>query len=232
MTFMKQVLQFLQELAANNNREWFLSHKEEYLKAKETFDAFAEKLIAKVSEFDPTIEGLQAKDYTYRIYRDVRFSKDKSPYKTHMGCYICRGGKKSGYSGYYFHIATDEGDVYPTGHMLAVGDYCTDSKALLILREDIAAGEGDFEQIIGKAAEQGFRMDESFKMKRPPKGFNDQTPYLELIKYKSYCLVSEPSTKEILSSDLVENVAMKFKSAKPFLDYINRAIEYVKEGND
>ena len=83
--------------------------------------------------FSSSVKGLKVKDCTYRIYRDVRFSKDKSPYKTHMGCYICRGGKKSGYSGYYFHVATEQSDVYPSGHMLAVGDYCMEPKALKIL---------------------------------------------------------------------------------------------------
>ena len=112
---MKRVLEYLRNLAANNNKVWFDAHKDEYLLAKKVFEDFTEQLIAKVEAFDPTVKGLTVKDCTYRIYRDVRFSKDKSPYKTHMGCYICRGGKKSGYSGYYFHVATEQGDVYPTG---------------------------------------------------------------------------------------------------------------------
>ena len=103
---MKRVLEYLRNLAANNNKVWFDAHKDEYLLAKKVFEDFTEQLIAKVEAFDPTVKGLTVKDCTYRIYRDVRFSKDKSPYKTHMGCYICRGGKKSGYSGYYFHVAT------------------------------------------------------------------------------------------------------------------------------
>lgn len=229
---MQKVIDFLRNLAANNNREWFLAHKGEYLEAKEVFEQFTEKLIVRVGEFDPTIAGLTVKDCTYRIYRDVRFSKDKSPYKTHMGCYLCRGGKKSGYSGYYFHIGTEQGDVYPSGHMLAVGDYCMEPKALKVLREDISAGGGDFEDIVNNQVDKSFHLDESFKLKRPPKGYDVDSPYLELLKYKVYCLCSEPSTEEILSDNLLDFVAGKFKSAKPFLDYINRAIEYVKEGNE
>ena len=111
---MKRVIEFLQNLVANNNKVWFDAHKDEYLLAKKVFEDFTEQLIAKVEAFDPSVKGLKVKDCTYRIYRDVRFSKDKSPYKTHMGCYICRGGKKSGYSGYYFHVATEQSDVYPS----------------------------------------------------------------------------------------------------------------------
>lgn len=229
---MKQVVDFLQRLAANNNREWFLEHKDEYENAKKVFESFTERLIEKVGEFDSSVQGLKVSDCTYRIYRDVRFSKDKSPYKTHMGCYICRGGKKSGYSGYYFHVATEQSDSYPSGHMLAVGDYCMDPKALQVLREDIMDGEGDFENILKTKVDKCFHLDESFRMKRPPKGFDENTPNIDLIKYKVYCLTFEPNMDDILSPDLLENVVQKFRSAKPFLDYINRAIEYVKEGNE
>ena len=109
---MKEVVMFLRQLKANNNKEWFTEHKAEYQSAQAKFNAFCEELIHRIEEFDPSVRGLTLKDCTYRIYRDLRFSKDKSPYKTHMGVYVCRGGKKSGYSGYYFHVAagneTDE----------------------------------------------------------------------------------------------------------------------------
>ncbi len=229
---MKRVLDFLQNLAANNNKIWFDAHKDEYLLAKKVFEDFTEQLIAKVEQFDPSVKGLKVKDCTYRIYRDVRFSKDKSPYKTHMGCYICRGGKKSGYSGYYFHVATEQSDVYPSGHMLAVGDYCMEPKALKILREDIVDGGGDFQDILEKQVDPCFHLDKTFQLKRPPKGYDDSTPFIDLVKYKVFCLCAEPSTEEILSPTLVDDVAEKFKTTKPFLDYINRAIEYVKEGNE
>ena len=229
---MKRVIEFLQNLAANNKKVWFDAHKDEYLMAKKVFEDFTEQLIAKVEAFDPTVKGLTVKDCTYRIYRDVRFSKDKSPYKTHIGCYICRGGKKAGYSGYYFHVATEQSDVYPSGHMLAVGDYCMEPKALKILREDIVDGGGDFQEILDKQVDPCFHLDKTFQLKRPPKGYDDSTPYIDLVKYKVFCLCSEPSTEEILSPTLADDVAEKFKTTKPFLDYINRAIEYVKEGNE
>ena len=116
---MKQVLDFLRNLLLNNEKPWFDAHKADYLQAKDTISAFAEELIDGIRSFDDTVGPLSVADCTYRIYRDVRFSKDKSPYKTHMGIYVCRGGKKSGYSGYYFHI-DGSGD-----HLLAVGNYYT-----------------------------------------------------------------------------------------------------------
>ncbi|MDO4461804.1 MAG: DUF2461 domain-containing protein [Bacteroidia bacterium] len=226
---MKQIISFLNALSQNNNREWFLANKKEYEECKAKFEQFTDELIAAVSEFDPTIRGLKAKDCTYRIYRDVRFSADKSPYKTHFGCYIVRGGKKSGYNGYYFHISTGQENNYPHAHMIAVGDYCMDPKILALLREDIQCGGGDFEQTILQA--QGYRLDSDQKLKRMPKGFEEGCPYADYIKYKAFCLYQTPSTDYILSPNLVSHVASEFQKAKPFLDYINRAIEYHKEGN-
>ena len=102
--------------------------------------------VDRIEGFDPSVRGLTLKDCTYRIYRDLRFSKDKSPYKTHMGVYVCRGGKKSGYSGYYFHVAAgNETDEIMNSHILAVGDYCFEPKVLKTIREDIVNGDGDFD---------------------------------------------------------------------------------------
>ena len=133
---MKRVIAFLRELKQNNNREWFNEHKDNYRHAQGIFNEFVGQLINRMAAEDESIRGLDVKDCTYRIYRDVRFSKDKSPYKTHMGAYICPGGKKSGFSGYYFHLGVG-GQGYPDGHMLAVGDYCCEPNVLKIIREDI-----------------------------------------------------------------------------------------------
>lgn len=225
---MKQVLHFLRQLKANNNREWFLAHKSDYQTAAATINRFAEELILRIGEYDPTVRGLTPKDCTYRIYRDVRFSKDKLPYKTHFGVYVCRGGKKSGYSGYYFHIGTGDADTYPAYHMLAAGDYCTDPKALKVLREDIVAGEGDFEQII-KAMEPRFHLDRDYMLQRVPKGFAADTPYADYLRYKVYTVLSPVDDNYILAPGLAQRVADDFRMTKPFLDYVNRAIEFAQE---
>ncbi len=228
---MDKVIEFLRQLKENNNREWFNAHKDAYLLAQARFNTFVEQLLGILTQADDTLSGLTAKDCTFRIYRDVRFSKDKSPYKTHMGAYICRSGKKSGFSGYYFHVGVG-GTGYPDGHMLAVGDYMCDPKVLKILREDILE-EGDyFDEIVTRKAHKDFVLDDSFKLRKVPKGFPQDSPWADYLKYKVYCLYQEPDEKLFTDNDSVHLVADIFLSAKPFLDFINRAIEYVKEGNE
>jgi uncharacterized protein (TIGR02453 family) len=145
---MDTIISFLRQLEANNNKPWFDAHKGEYMEARANFNAIVEKLIHGISEFDPTVRGVGIKECTYRIHKDMRFSKDGLPYKTHFGAFVARGGKKSGYSGYYFHIGTGSGEIYPCRSFLAVGNYYMEPKVLKILREDIELGGGDFDRII------------------------------------------------------------------------------------
>ena len=219
---MKQVLRFLRSLSLHNDKVWFEAHKADYLKAKATVSDLAVRLIAGIRSFDETIGPLSVSDCTYRIYRDVRFSKDKSPYKTHMGIFINRGGKKSGYSGYYFHI-DGNGD-----HMLAVGNYFTEPKVLKVLREDIQLGGGDFRKILDGLA-PGLILDRSESLKKVPKGFPTDCPDADFFKLKNFCLVRNLDEGFILSPDLPERVLAVFQTGKPFLDYVNRAIDYCRE---
>lgn len=223
---MKQIITFLQELQANNNRVWFNANKTRYIKLQNQFNEFVDKLITEISHFDASVIGLTAKDCIYRIYRDVRFSADKSPYKTHMGAFICQKGKKSGYSGYYFHIGTG-GEGFPFEHMLATGDYCCDAKVLQILREDIVNGNGDFDKII-RSVYPTFILDRSNSLKRNPKGFEQESQYNEYLRLKAFCLYHTPSNDFICADNLAKRVAELFYITKPFLQYINRAIEYTK----
>ena len=219
---MKQVLRYLHSLSLHNDKVWFEAHKADYLKAKATVGELAVKLIEGIRAFDDTIGPLSASDCTYRIYRDVRFSKDKSPYKTHMGVFVNRGGKKSGYSGYYFHV---DGNG---GHMLAVGNYFTEPKVLKVLREDILLGGGDFRRILDGLA-PGLVVDTSESLKKVPKGFPAEGPDATFFKLKNFCLVEPLDDDFILAPDLPERVLAAFRTGKPFLDYVNRAIDYCRE---
>lgn len=227
--YMKQILKFLRQLQANNTKEWFEAHKDEYKAIKAKVDALAAELIARIGEYDETVRGLTPKDCTYRIYRDVRFSKDKSPYKTHIGIYICRGGKKSGYSGYYFHIGTGEGDSYPGMHMMAAGDYCADPKALKIIREDIEFEADSFLSMVESMKKEGFVLDDEYKLKRVPQGFSPDSPMADYLKYKVYCVVRSMDNDYLLQPNLAERVARDFRVTKPLLDFVNRAIEFAGE---
>ncbi len=224
---MKEIIAFLRDLQQHNDRTWFQAHKEQFADVQARFHVFVDELIKGIAQFDPAISGLNAKECTYRIYRDVRFSADKSPYKTHLGAFICPGGKKSGYSGYYFHVSTG-GEGYPDNHMLAVGDYCCTPESLKILREDIAYGQGDFEEAL-RQADSRFWLDRGGALKRNPKGFPEGTPYEEYLRLKAFCLCYTPDDDFMLAEGLVSRVADLFRTTRPFLEYINRGIAYSRE---
>ncbi|MDO5446252.1 MAG: DUF2461 domain-containing protein [Prevotellaceae bacterium] len=226
---MKDIIKFLQQLRENNNREWFMEHKQQYLDAKAQFEEITLQLIAGCAQFDPRIKNLTVKDCTYRIYRDVRFSQDKSPYKVHMGAYVCPKGKKSGYAGYYFHIGTG-GEGYPYGHMLAAGDYRFQPEVLKVLREDIIADNGELDRIIKTKVSPLFEVDKESALKRVPNGFPADSPWAEYLKLKTFCLCYAPDMKFMTSKDAVERSLELFSTTQPFLEYINRAIEYCKQG--
>lgn len=226
---MKEILDFLRDLERNNNREWFNANKERYQQVLEKWYAFCESLIAEIGRFDEDIAPLTIKDCTYRIYRDTRFSKDKSPYKTHFGVFLAKGGKKSMHAGYYFHIGTGDGLEYPHAHMLAAGNYCYDSRAVKILREDIFDEWESFStDVLGKANSM-FAPDMSEALKRVPKGYDPNAPYADWMRMKSYCLAATASDSFLLEDNLVKRVAELFKTTKPFIDYINRAVDFVEE---
>lgn len=243
---MKNIITFLHDLQCNNNREWFNAHKSEYIAVQTRFNTFVEELIKEISLFEPAVEGLTAKDCTYRIYRDTRFSSDKSPYKTHFGAFICRGGKKSGYSGYYFQISAgkkeaiselpfieceEQAESWQDIHFLASGDYCCSPEVLQVIREDIMNGEGDFEHIIKHKVDAGFYLDTDNMLKRNPKGFPNDAPYSEYLRLKYFCLMHPVDTDFICAPNLAQRLAKLFQTTKPFIDYVNRAVDYVREQN-
>ena len=221
---MDTILSYLRQLEANNNKPWFDEHKNEYQQARSRFNAIVEKLIEGITSFDPSVKGVGIKESTYRIHKDMRFSKDGLPYKTHFGAFICREGKKSGYSGYYFHIGTGSGEEYPCRSFLAAGNYYMEPKVLKIVREDIELGGGDFDRII-KALHPSLSLDQDQKLKRAPLGFDADGPYIEYVKLKNFCL---SGTYDDANLD-IDNVLNVFRSAKPCLVYVNRAIEYSRE---
>lgn len=226
---MKEILDFLRDLQQNNNREWFNDNKSRYLSVHEKWNAFCEELIREIGEYDPDIARLTLKDCTYRIYRDTRFSNDKSPYKTHFGVFLAPGGKKSMHSGYYFHIGTGLDGNYPNAHMLAAGNYCYDPKVVKMLREDISYGWEEFRnEVLGKA-DPRFTADMDGALKKVPKDFDPNAPYADWMRMKAYCLSMHVDDRFITQPRLVERLAEIFRTTKPFNDYINRAINFTEE---
>ena len=135
------IFQFLEELSRHNDREWFNAHKERYKHAQADFDLLLTGVIARIATFDESVRGIQAKDCTYRIYRDTRFSPDKTPYKTHFGGYINAKGKKSDHCGYYVHV--ENGNC-----MLAGGGYCLEPKVLKAVRQSVYDNIDEYREIV------------------------------------------------------------------------------------
>lgn len=220
---MKNSIDFLSLLKENNNRDWFTANKDLYKEAEKEFAAFTEKLIEGISQFDPSVKRLTAKDCTFRIYRDVRFSPNKEPYKTHMAAYICPNGKKSGLAGYYFHVEAP-GSEYIGGHLLATGIHMPEPKVLQSIREEILDHGDAFEKAIKKA--KGFEVDESLKLKKVPKDFPQDYKYAEYLKLKSFTLGKIVSDEFIQSENLLENCIAEYKKGLDFNNILNRAANF------
>lgn len=220
-----EALDFLRELAANNHRLWMDQNRDRYKLHRGRFERWVEHLVDRISEFDPTVSGLTARECTYRMNRDIRFSADKSPYKTHFSAFMAPRGKNSGLAGYYIHLEPVIEGSSMIGHsILAAGQVCIPPVILRSIREEIV-DNGDL-MLRNIVAAEGFRMDDSYSLKRVPQGFESGTPYDDLLKLKDHCLVLDLTEDEVLAPDFEERVLARYRSAKPYLEQLNRAIEY------
>lgn len=223
---MEEVLDFLRRLSDNNDREWFDAHRTEWAHIKRLWADFTAELIEGIASFDPTVRGLRPQDCTYRIARDTRFSADKRPYKSWIGAFIAPRGKKSGYAGYYFHVEP-VGDGLLGNHLLAAGAVCIEPQVLRSIREEVLDHGAEMLQSIDAA--RGFRLDTTNRLKRVPTGFPADSEYAELLKQKDYCLEKTVPEEFVLSDNLPERLVEEFRHTKPFLDQLNRAIQYAYE---
>lgn len=216
-----EILAFLQELRENNDREWFAAHKSRYQDLKLGFDGLVEELIAKLGVWDEEVRGLKAKDCVYRIYRDVRFSPDKSPYKTHFGAYICGfRGRNSGRCGYYIHIE-------PDSCLLGGGCYCPDAALLKRLRKDIYDNIEEFTSILRdpEFSREFPEIDPADKLKKVPAPFPADFPEGDLLKYKHYDVVSVKPDRWFCSKDLSEKADSVFRTMYKFNRFLNYTID-------
>jgi uncharacterized protein (TIGR02453 family) len=223
---MKNVHSFLTELHRHNDREWFEANKARYREALAEFNAFSEKLIEGIARFDPSTRGLTLKDCTYRIYRDVRFSADKRPYKTHMGIYVCPGGKKSGNSGYYFHVEPQTESGEPV-YFLTAGLYLPEPKFLKSVREEMLDHSDGFLAAIHRA--KGFRLNEESKLKRTPAGYPSDTAMDEYLRLKDVYLEQPFDEQTLLRADLAEWAAGEFEKTYEFNTLLNKAVDFARE---
>jgi len=216
---MKNVLDFLTELSSNNNREWFTANKSRYLEARASFDAMIDRLIPEIRKFDPSIGPVTAKDCVFRIYRDVRFSKDKSPYKTNMGGFIVKGGRKGGYAGYYLHID-------PVESFIAGGNHMPSPEHLKKIRQEIMYNIDEFKGILNKPSfRKTYGSIEGDRLSRPPKDFPADFPDIDLLKFKSYTVMHAADSKVVLKDDFEGHVIRTFRELYPLNRFLNRALE-------
>ena len=217
---METTLHFLKKLKINNNREWFDSNKTEYLASKEIFEEFVSELIKGINKFDKKVSlDLKPKDCTFRIYKDVRFSKDKTPYKNNMSASINPGGKKSNIPGYYFHLE-------PDGCFLAGGVYMPMPDVLKAIRQEIDYNPLPLINVLKSASfKKEFNgIDEEDKLKNPPKGFNKDHAHSEILKNRHFIVSQKFENKVILKKEGLSKTLNSFKAMYPFLDYLRKAI--------
>ncbi|MBI9035769.1 MAG: DUF2461 domain-containing protein [Bacteroidales bacterium] len=215
-----KILSFLSELKQNNNRDWFQNNKDRFEESKSQLMEITNYLIASVSRYDNQVLGLEAKDCLFRIYRDVRFSKDKLPYKTNMGTYLAKGGRKSAYAGYYLHL--EPGD----NSFVAGGMHCPTTDVLAKVREDIDYHFDDFKAVINAKEFYDYygELGQDNKLKRPPKGYSADNPAVEYLKLKSVISFRKLTDHELSDGKFVDIVLDGFQKLYPLNQFLNRVL--------
>jgi uncharacterized protein (TIGR02453 family) len=213
------ILTFLKAISKNNNREWFEKNKSNYLDAKKQFEDFLETLHKQLLTFDESLAGLNPRKQGFRIYRDVRFSKDKRPYKTNMGAGFSAHGKMEQEPGYYIHIE-------PGKSFVAGGIYMPDAERLSKIRQEIDYNASEFLKILkDKKFKKLFpSLDDFDRLKTAPKGYPKDHQHIELLKNKSYVVSYRFTDKDITHKDFVKKLATACKTLKPLNDFLMKAI--------
>ena len=217
----KDTLQFLEDLKANNNRDWFLENKKRYEAFKKDYQQLTSDLLDALKPLDSSLEMLEVKNCTFRINRDIRFSKDKTPYKTHLGFWFSAGTKGLNRSGYYIHL--EKGASFIAG-----GLYCPEADDLKKMRKEIAYFHDDLEAILNdknfKKEFKDFDRNEKNTLKNPPRGYEKEHPAIELLKLKSFESSQKIDFSAVTKKDFVSVMTQKLIVLKPLNDFINRAL--------
>jgi len=216
---MKQILDFLKDLDANNSREWFDLNRDRYDATRKQFLVVAEQLIHDIRQFDDEVPVLNPKDCVFRIFRDVRFSKDKLPFKSNYGCFIARGGKKSGFAGYYLHI--QPGECFLSG-----GIYMPLPEYLQAIRQEIYYHPQNYIGLIeDKSFKSTYTLEYSNKLKTAPKGYPKDWEFLDLIRNRNYAFGHRIEENELFAPDFIKKAIDLFKIIYPLNRFLNKAVD-------
>lgn len=217
----ESVFRFLANLAENNNRDWFLAHKSEYEIAKQNVEAFADELLMKLRVIDPSIaEHTTGKKSVMRIYRDVRFSKDKTPYKNNFGIWFSTKGKSADCPGYFIQIQ-------PGKSFLAGGYWMPPSEHLKAIRQEIDYNSSQLLSIIESADFLDFfgGISTDDKLKTSPKGYASDHEHIELLKLKSFTVARNFSDEEMMNEPIMDKMTKGFSLILPLIEFVKNAID-------
>ncbi len=214
------ILDYLRDLAAHNDRQWFAEHRADYDTAQQAFRAIVGDMKERIAAFDPAVAPVEVKDTLYRIYRDTRFSPDKAPYKRHLGSYINPRGKKSMHGGYYLHLQPGDNSC------LAVGSYCLTPQVLRALRWSIVNEAERFHRIVSDSALADLHavMGEE-RLKTCPAGFPRDFRYPDYLRPRIYDLFVPLPDAFFADSRWQERAADAFRTMKPFMDFVNETVD-------
>lgn len=225
---MKEILDFLAELACNNNREWFNAHKDWYKRCHEKVEVFTAQWLEQLVKIDPELAGLQPKDCIWRIYRDVRFSHDKRPFKVWFGIFVAaKGGRKSDRGGYYVHLE-------PSRCMFGGGIWCPNKDLLHALRKEVMANYEEVEEIFSNPMTNKYFQDFDTEqmLKKVPQGFPADFKHADWLKRKAYTYSTPLTDEEVCAKHFLDKVVEISKAAKPINDFLNYTFEEYGEFPD
>ena len=215
---MENVITFLTDLAANNQREWMQENKKRYEVAKLEFKEIVSFLLEGIGTFDETVQGLEPKDCIFRINRDIRFSKDKSPYKTNFGAAMMEGGKKTGNPTYYLH-------VQPGKSFVAGGVYMPDAENLKKIRQEIDYNSEELRNIVKEDRfRKLFGQMTGESLKTAPKGYPKDHPNIDLLRMKSFLVTKDLSDKDVLAKNFIARITEMYQVMYPFNQYFSVAM--------
>ncbi len=218
----KEALQFLEDLIANNNTDWMHANKKRYENYKKDYHNYITNLLSELKPLDKSLEPLEVKNCTFRINRDIRFSKDKSPYKTNMGVWFTQNKFRKNSPGYYIHY--EKGNSFIAG-----GVWCPEPEELKKIRKEIAFFHDDLETIVNdktfKKEYKDLTRDENNMLKKAPKDFDPNHPAIEFLKLKSFTASEKIDDQLFLNKDFSKIATQKLIVLKPLNDFLNRALE-------
>lgn len=215
---LKPTSKFLKQLSANNNKDWFDANRKNYEACRKEFITLVDSVIDEISKFDPELTGVDAKKCVFRINRDIRFSKDKTPYKTNFGALMGTNGKKSEGTGFYIHLS-------PGQNFAGGGIYMPPPETLAAIRQEIDYNPDGLNKLIqSKDFKETFAEIQGDKLKTAPKGYPKDHPNIELLRLKSFYVIKAFSDKELTVDGFFDELISTYKKAHEFNRYLKEAI--------